>query len=149
MAAFFSSVLAAIAAASILRATGLIEFRTSRRNAVAVCPPRVSLCFRQGRLTAARITLHNDTRSREVGARSCSTGPSRCRIPRDNAFDDDTRDILIPTAELLASTDGESDADVEAAWAAEIEKRIERVRAGEAKGRPWSEVRDSLKRDRR
>lgn len=50
-------------------------------------------------------------------------------------------------AELLASLDGEADPEVEIAWAAEIERRIERVRAGEANGRTWSEVRDSLKRD--
>ena len=46
-------------------------------------------------------------------------------------------------AELLASLDDvESDmADVEAAWAAEIEKRARRVLAGESLGTPWKEVR--------
>ncbi len=49
-------------------------------------------------------------------------------------------------AELLASLDGEPDKDVEAAWTAEIQRRVERIRSGEAKGRPWSEVRKRLKR---
>ena len=38
-------------------------------------------------------------------------------------------------AELLASVDGEPDADVDAAWAAEIERRARRVIAGESEGR--------------
>jgi putative addiction module component (TIGR02574 family) len=48
-------------------------------------------------------------------------------------------------AELLASLDGEADMDVEAAWAAEIERRAVRARAGEDRGRPWSEARDAAK----
>lgn len=51
-------------------------------------------------------------------------------------------------AELLASLDGEPEEAVEAAWAAEIQRRVERVRSGEAKGRPWSEVRERLERRR-
>ncbi len=49
-------------------------------------------------------------------------------------------------AELLASLDGDADPDVERAWALEIERRVARLRAGEASGRPWSEVRDELRR---
>ena len=48
-------------------------------------------------------------------------------------------------AELLASLDGEPDKDVEAAWAAEIERRAERARSGEDAGRPWTEARDAAK----
>jgi hypothetical protein len=48
-------------------------------------------------------------------------------------------------AELLASLDGEPDADVEAAWAAEIERRAARARSGEDAGRPWAEVREQAK----
>lgn len=47
-------------------------------------------------------------------------------------------------AELLASLDdagGEDPADVEAAWAAEIERRARRVMAGESQGLPWEDVR--------
>jgi len=51
-------------------------------------------------------------------------------------------------AALLASLDGESEDDVEAAWAAEIQRRVQRVRSGEAKGRPWPEVRERLERRR-
>lgn len=48
------------------------------------------------------------------------------------------------TAELLASLDdaeAENLAEVEAAWAAEIEKRGRRVIAGESAGVPWEDVR--------
>lgn len=46
-------------------------------------------------------------------------------------------------AELLASLDeAETDvADIEAAWAVEIERRARRVLAGESSGIPWDEVR--------
>ena len=47
---------------------------------------------------------------------------------------------------LLASLDGEPDDAVEAAWSAEIEHRIARIRSGTAKGRPWAEVRKRLAR---
>jgi putative addiction module component (TIGR02574 family) len=51
-------------------------------------------------------------------------------------------------AALLASFDGEPEEAVEAAWATEIQRRIERVRSGAAKGRPWPEVRERLARRR-
>ena len=54
---------------------------------------------------------------------------------------DESADVA---AELLASLDEagtEKAADVEAAWAAEIEKRAGRVLAGESAGRPWESVR--------
>ncbi|MGB7217184.1 MAG: addiction module protein [Vicinamibacterales bacterium] len=47
-------------------------------------------------------------------------------------------------AELLASLDdaaAENPAEVEAAWAAEIEKRARRVIGGESAGVPWEDVR--------
>lgn len=47
-------------------------------------------------------------------------------------------------ADLLASLDGEPEEGVEAAWAAEIERRAERARSGEDPGKPWAEVRDRL-----
>ena len=47
-------------------------------------------------------------------------------------------------AELLASLDGEPEEEVEAAWAAEVVSRVERIRRGEATGRPWEEVRADL-----
>ena len=47
-------------------------------------------------------------------------------------------------AELLASLDeaqAENPAEVESAWAAEIERRARRVMAGESAGIPWEDVR--------
>jgi len=55
-------------------------------------------------------------------------------------------------AELLASLDeggAEDPAEVEAAWAAEIEKRARRVMAGESQGIPWEEVRARAEGDLR
>ncbi len=43
-------------------------------------------------------------------------------------------------AELIASMDGEPDADVEAAWAAEIERRARRALSGQTKGEDWRTV---------
>lgn len=53
-------------------------------------------------------------------------------------------------AELLASLDdaaAEHPADVEAAWAAEIERRARRVLAGETTGVPWEDVRRRAEAD--
>ena len=44
-------------------------------------------------------------------------------------------------AEVLASIDGEEDADAEAAWLAEIERRGRRVLSGQSQGVPWEQVR--------
>jgi putative addiction module component (TIGR02574 family) len=47
-------------------------------------------------------------------------------------------------AELLASLDeapAEDAAEVEAAWAREIERRARRVMSGESAGEPWEDVR--------
>ncbi len=51
-------------------------------------------------------------------------------------------------AELLASLDEpvENPAEVEAAWAAEIERRARRVQSGESAGEPWEAVRDRIVR---
>lgn len=47
-------------------------------------------------------------------------------------------------AELVASLHSGPEESVEAAWAAEIDLRVARIRRGEAKGRPWQEVRADL-----
>lgn len=55
-------------------------------------------------------------------------------------------------AELLASLDdaaAEDAAEVEAAWAAEIERRARRVIAGETAGIPWEDVRRRAESDLR
>lgn len=49
-------------------------------------------------------------------------------------------------AELLASLDGEPDTNVEAAWAAEIERRARRVLRDGPSGPTWDEVRAELRR---
>ena len=48
-------------------------------------------------------------------------------------------------AELLASLDGATDADAEAAWAAEIERRAARARSGADPGKSWPEARDRIR----
>lgn len=47
-------------------------------------------------------------------------------------------------AALLASLDEHEDGDPSREWATEIERRADRVLAGESRGRPWSEVRARL-----
>ena len=55
-------------------------------------------------------------------------------------------------SELIASLDGEEEEAVEAAWAAEIEKRAAEVESGTAKLVPWdtvdAEARDLIRRRR-
>ena len=50
-------------------------------------------------------------------------------------------------AELLASLEGEPEEDVEAAWAAEIERRIARIEAGTEKLLPWEDVKSRIERE--
>jgi putative addiction module component (TIGR02574 family) len=45
---------------------------------------------------------------------------------------------------LIESLEGEPDPDVEAAWSAEIQRRVAEVEAGTAKTVPWEEVRQRL-----
>ena len=50
---------------------------------------------------------------------------------------------------LLDSLDEDVDEDAEAAWSAEIAKRVRELEAGTVKTVPWSEVRRSILRSRR
>lgn len=50
-------------------------------------------------------------------------------------------------AELLASLDGPADPDAEAAWDAEIERRIAAIEAGTIRLEPWAEVKRRIERD--
>jgi putative addiction module component (TIGR02574 family) len=50
-------------------------------------------------------------------------------------------------AELLASLDGPADPDAEAAWAAEIQRRVAEIEAGTAKLEPWEGVKRRIERD--
>jgi putative addiction module component (TIGR02574 family) len=58
-----------------------------------------------------------------------------------------TRERADLAAELIASLDGPADPDVEAAWAAEIERRATRVLSGDSRGISWGEVRRRAERD--
>jgi len=49
-------------------------------------------------------------------------------------------------AELLASLDGPADADAEAAWAAEVRRRVESIEAGSADFEPWETVKQRIER---
>ncbi len=51
-------------------------------------------------------------------------------------------------ASLIHSLDTETDDDVDAAWAAEIQRRIESIDNGEAKLVPWDDVMREM-RDRK
>lgn len=52
-------------------------------------------------------------------------------------------------AKLIESLDGEQvDADAEAAWAAEIERRVQAIKAGTAQTIPWEEARARIQKAR-
>src|SRR5690606_29594309 len=55
----------------------------------------------------------------------------------------DERAVL--AAELWASLHGESDPEVDAAWADEVQRRLERIASGEDAMVPWEEVRERLR----
>ena len=48
-------------------------------------------------------------------------------------------------SELIASLDAKGDSEVEAAWAAEIERRIAEVESGEAETSSWEEARTRIR----
>lgn len=50
-------------------------------------------------------------------------------------------------AKLIESLDGEPDADVDAAWAEEIERRCAAVDAGDAVTSDWEAVRSRIERE--
>ena len=50
-------------------------------------------------------------------------------------------------AELLASLDGPADPDAEAAWEAEIERRIDAIEAGTIRLEPWNQVKQRIEKD--
>lgn len=60
-------------------------------------------------------------------------------------LDPDARAEL--AAELLASLDGPIDPDAEAAWNAEIQRRIEAIDAGVLQLEPWADVKRRIERD--
>jgi len=48
---------------------------------------------------------------------------------------------------LLASLDGPADPVAEAAWAAEIERRVDAIEAGTVALEPWEDVKRRIERD--
>ena len=71
-------------------------------------------------------------------------------MPKDfkDVFRDATelseRDRATLAGLLIESLEGEPDPEVEAAWAAEIERRVAELDAGTVKTIPWEEVRRRL-----
>jgi putative addiction module component (TIGR02574 family) len=59
----------------------------------------------------------------------------------------DTRERADVAAKLIASLDGEPDEDVEAAWAAEVARRIDDIEAGRVKLVPWEDVERRVERE--
>ena len=59
-------------------------------------------------------------------------------------LDEDGRAQL--AAELLASLDGPSDPDAEAAWQAEIEQRVAALKAGKVKLEAWEDVKRRIEK---
>jgi putative addiction module component (TIGR02574 family) len=49
-------------------------------------------------------------------------------------------------AELLASLDGPEDGDAEAAWSAEIERRVAQIEAGTTRLEPWEDVKRRIEK---
>lgn len=47
-------------------------------------------------------------------------------------------------AELIASVDGEPDADADIAWAKEIDRRVQRIKSDGPKGEDWHTVHDRI-----
>ena len=62
----------------------------------------------------------------------------------DDALALPSHDRARVAAALLASLDDSADPDATSVWAAEIERRAERVLSGESRGAPWDEVRARL-----
>lgn len=60
------------------------------------------------------------------------------------AEDLDERERATLAGLLLESLESESDPTVEEAWAAEIERRVAQIDAGEVELIPWEEVKDRL-----
>lgn len=50
-------------------------------------------------------------------------------------------------SELLASLDGPEDPDAQAAWEAEVKRRVEAIDAGSVKLEPWDRVRRRIEKE--
>jgi putative addiction module component (TIGR02574 family) len=61
-----------------------------------------------------------------------------------DAAESPARDRATLSGLLIESLDPEPDADVEAAWAQEIRRRVAELDAGAVKTIPWEELREEL-----
>lgn len=91
-----------------------------------------------------------------VGSTRLLGGEAECKIARMTKaaqavladalrLDADARAEL--AAEILASLDGPADPDAEAAWAAEIQRRVAAIVSGTAQLEPWEEVKRRIEKD--
>lgn len=61
----------------------------------------------------------------------------------------DEREELVAELILRLEMEAEPDADWEEAWTAEIKRRVDDALSGKSATRPWSEVRDEIRRQLR
>ena len=73
------------------------------------------------------------------------TKPAEAVLAEALRLDVDARAEL--AAEILASLDGPADPDAEAAWAAEIERRVSAIESGTALLEPWDEVKRRIEKE--
>jgi len=73
------------------------------------------------------------------------TKPTEMVLAEALRLDPDSRAEL--AAELLASLDGPNDPDAEAAWSAEIERRVAAIEAGTATLEPWDDVKRRIEKE--
>jgi putative addiction module component (TIGR02574 family) len=73
------------------------------------------------------------------------TKPAQAVLADALRLDPDSRAEL--AAELLASLDGPADPDAEAAWSAEIERRVSAIEAGAVRLEPWAEIKRRIERE--
>ena len=59
----------------------------------------------------------------------------------------ETQERANVAAKLIASLDGEPEEDVEAAWAAEVARRIDEIEAGQVESVPWEDVERRIERE--
>lgn len=71
------------------------------------------------------------------------TRPGQDLLDRAPKLSPDERAVL--AANLWASLERDSDPSVEAAWAAEVKRRLARIESGEDPTVPWDEVRSRLR----
>jgi hypothetical protein len=74
---------------------------------------------------------------------------TKAQILIEEALKLPARERSTVVAEILASLDGDADADAEKAWDEEIERRAQRAIAGDSQGKDWASVRAEIEAHRR